>query len=88
MSRNRRHGASCRKSTGSRSAGGVVCSCDCVGSVTVDSGSALRARRCSDGNHSDVREPPIAFGREHAGSRRLARPAIAIGSGPNSQIRK
>jgi hypothetical protein len=88
MSRNRRHGASCQRSTGSRSAGGVACSCDCVGGVTGDSGSAGGVVPCSDGNRFDAQEPPIAFGREHAGSRRLARPAIAIGSGPNSQIGK
>jgi len=45
MSRNRRHGASCGKSTGSRSAGGVVCSCDCVGNVTVK--GALRSVRAA-----------------------------------------
>ena len=88
MSRNRRHGASCRKSTGSRSAGGVVFSCDCVGGVTGDSGSAGAAGLCSGGNRFGVLGPPIGFGREHAGSRRRARPAIAIGSGPNSQIGK
>jgi len=59
-----------------------------VGVVTGDSGSADAAGRHSGGNRSGVPEPPIVFGHEHAGSRRLAKPAIAIGSGPNSQIGK
>jgi hypothetical protein len=66
MFRNRRMGLSCRKSTGSRSAGVVVCICDCADVVTVDSDSALRAWRSSGGNCSDTPEPPIESGRERA----------------------
>jgi len=56
--------------------------------ATGDSGSAGAAGLYSGGTRFGVPEPPIACAREHVGSRRLARPAIAIGSGPNSQIGK
>jgi hypothetical protein len=56
--------------------------------VTEDSGSALGVRRYNGETRSGALELPTASSNARGGSRRLARLATAIGSGPNLQIEK